>query len=76
MIIFYSKKGCPWCDDARTYMVDKGLQFEEKEVRSNQDFYDEMVQISGQSKAPTFVINGNVLADASAEELEQYLQAK
>jgi monothiol glutaredoxin len=76
MIIFYSKEGCPWCDDARTFMVDKGLEFDEKEVWSSPEFYDEMVELSGQSKAPTFIIDGTVLADSSAEELEQYLQTQ
>lgn len=76
MIIFYSKRGCPWCDEARTYLVKSNLQFEEREVHGNQDYHDEMVSLSGQTKAPTFVIDGHVLADASAQELDEYLKTK
>jgi len=74
MITFYSKEGCPWCDDARKYMEENNIQFTEKEVRNNKDFLDEMIKISGQSKAPTFVIDGVVLADASAKELDDFLK--
>lgn len=76
MIIFYSKKGCPWCDDARMYLEKNNLEFEEREVRDNRVFFDEMVEHSGQTKAPTFIIDDVVLADASAEELNTYLASK
>lgn len=73
MIIFYSKVGCPWCDEARAYLKNKGLEYEEKEVRSNPEYMQEMIDHSGQEKAPTFVIDGVVLADASAKELDDFL---
>jgi len=73
MITFYSKEGCPWCDDARTYLQKNNLEFQEKEVRGNKEYFDEMVAVSGQSKAPTFVIDGIVLADSSDTELAKYL---
>ena len=49
------------------------LAFEERDIINRPEFFDEMVQKTGQTKQPTIEINGKVLADVSGEEVEAWL---
>ena len=53
-----------------------GIPFEERNVSENREFMIEMVEKSGQTFAPTFDIDGEVLADVGADEVEAYLKEK
>ena len=75
-IIVYTKIGCPWCDDALAFLQKNHIIFEEREVRSNKTYFDELVQKSGQEKTPTFDIDGEILADSDAGQIEEYLKKK
>ena len=49
------------------------LEFEEKDIIKNPAFRWEMEQKSGQQLSPCVTINGEMLADVSGDEVEQYL---
>ena len=49
------------------------LQYEEKDIIKNPAFRWEMEQKSGQQLSPCVTINGEMLADVSGDEVEQYL---
>lgn len=74
MIIIYTKTGCPWCRDALAFLRDNKITFEEREVLSNPEFFEELKTKSGQSKTPTLDIEGEILADTDAETIEQFLK--
>ena len=75
-IIVYTKKGCPWCDDVRSFLQEKGIVFEEREVLSNKKYFDELVSKSGQTLTPTLDIDSEILADSDVEAVRVYLQNK
>lgn len=75
-LIIYTKTGCPWCIDALNYLKTKEIPFEEREVRSNPDFMRELEEKSGQSKAPTLDLNGEILADTDVEAIDLFLKEK
>lgn len=75
-IIFYSKTGCPWCNEVRDLLVEKGVEFEERDVIKNPDFYSELLNKSGQDKAPTLDIDGDIIPDTDAQEVSEYLKKK
>ena len=75
-MILYTKTGCPWCNAARDFLKEKSVHFEERNVTENPDFMKEMVEKSGQSKAPTVDIDGHILADTDAEAIGAYLKEK
>jgi len=75
-LIIYTKTGCPWCIDALTYLKNAGIEYEEREVRSNPNFMKELEEKSGQSKAPTLDLNGEVLADTDAQAIDLFLKEK
>ena len=67
----YVKTGCPWCVELEAYMTQKGINYEQIEVLSNADKFNEMIAISGQSKAPVVVIDEEVFADTDKEAMEK-----
>lgn len=72
--ILYVKAGCPWCEKALSYFKGEKLDLDVREVRSNQPFMEQMVKISGQSKAPTFVHGDFVVADFDVAEFKAALE--
>lgn len=71
--ILYVKAGCPWCTEAESYLNKKRIPFERREVRSNAAAMKEMVELSGQTKAPTMKLGKAVLADFGVDELIPFL---
>ncbi len=69
-IILYTKKGCPWCKGVLDLFAEKGVVYEEREVIGNKHYFDEMLAKSGQTKAPTLDIDGDILADTDREAVK------
>jgi len=74
--VLYLKTGCPWCDEVVEYLEAKGIAFEAVVVSGNREALNEMVELSGQSKAPTMDWDGEVLADFGVDELVPFLRGK
>jgi len=74
--ILYVKTGCPWCREATDTLNEYDIAYEEVVVSGNSEAMTAMVELSGQSKAPTMDWNGEVLADFGAEELVPFLKAR
>ena len=74
--ILYVKEGCPWCEEAESELHKLGVKYERREVRSNPAYFNEMKEISGQSKAPVLDIDGRILADFGIEQLPGFLKVK
>ena len=72
--ILYVKIGCPWCAEVLEYFHAQKLPFEKITVTGNPDAMGEMVNLSGQSKAPTMDWDGEVLADFGVDELIPFLR--
>ncbi len=71
--VFYTKTGCPWCEEARQVLDSRGIAYDEKVVSSDPEAFAEMRRISGQSKAPVLDWSGDILADFGTAELEPFL---
>lgn len=68
----FIKPGCPWCDDALDWFAARGIAHETLDVTSDRRAWDEMRQLTGQTKAPCLDANGEVLADFGVDELEPW----
>ncbi|WP_269525053.1 glutaredoxin family protein [Coraliomargarita parva] len=66
--ILYVKSGCPWCREALSFFDQHGVELDVRDVYANPKDMDAMVQISGQTKAPTFEFDDFVVADFSVDE--------
>lgn len=74
--ILYIKTGCPWCDDVIEYLDKKKIEVETIVVSGNREAMQEMIDLSGQSKAPTMDWHGEVLADFGVDELVPFLKKR
>ena len=72
----YIKPGCPWCDDAIDYLDSKGIRYKTVVVSGDRAAMQAMLDLSGQTKAPTMEWDGEVLADFGVEELIPFLKAR
>ena len=75
-IILYTKTGCPWCKGVLDLFAEKGVEFEEREVRGNENYMNELVAKSGQQKTPTMDLDGEITADSDREQIAAILKAK
>lgn len=74
--ILYIKPGCPWCDEVTDYLDKKKIEVRTVSVSHDRDAMQEMVNLSGQSKAPTMDWHGEVLADFGVDELVPFLKKR
>lgn len=72
-IKLYSRPMCSWCQDAKRYLKEHSLTFEEIDVGRDPAAYEEMQRLSGQTYVPTIVVDGHVLADFDVAQLEKFL---
>lgn len=71
--ILYVKRGCPYCKTAKDYLDQQQVSYQEIEVRSDPAEMKTLEEVSGQSKTPTLVWGGAVLANFGTDELEIFL---
>ena len=69
----YIKPGCPWCISAIAYLENEGYDYTKIDVINNDDAFDEMRELSGQTLAPTMTYGSLLLADFGVPELEKFL---
>ncbi len=72
--ILYVKTGCPWCEEVLEYLDGRSIAYQKITVSGNPDAMEEMIDLSGQSKAPTMNWDGEVLADFGVDELVPFLK--
>ncbi|QTN31775.1 glutaredoxin family protein [Akkermansiaceae bacterium] len=74
--VLYLKAGCPWCTEVEEYLGKEGIAVRKVMVSGNREAMAEMVELSGQSKAPTLDWEGEILADFGVDELLPFLEGK
>ncbi|MDQ8202998.1 glutaredoxin family protein [Pelagicoccus sp. SDUM812003] len=74
--ILYVKSGCPWCIDAESFLKRNKIPYTRREVLSDAAAMKEMVELSGQRKAPTMKLGNDVLADFGVDELIPFLKKR
>lgn len=72
-IVAYLKPHCGWSRGVRAIFEKHNLSYEEKDIINDPANYAEMVQRSGQTLSPCVVVDDQMLADVSGEEVENYL---
>jgi glutaredoxin len=68
----FIKPYCGWCDKAIRWLDDHDVEYETIDVIANDDAFDEMEKLSGQTLAPVIDVNGEILADFGPDELERF----
>ena len=75
-IVAYLKPVCGWSNGVRSVLRKYNLEFEDKDIINDRTVYSEMVRKSGQPLSPCVEVDGEMLADVSGQEVEEYLVSK
>jgi glutaredoxin 3 len=68
----FIKPYCGWCHDAKDWLDERGIRYEELDVISDSTARKEMRELSGQTLAPTIDVDGEILADFDTDQLEKF----
>jgi glutaredoxin len=68
----FIKPGCPWCDEAIEWLDQHRIAYEQLDVIRNAEARGEMRELTGQTRAPSIDVDGHLLADFGADELETW----
>ena len=71
-IRLFIKPYCGWCQEAKEWLDDHGVDYETLDVITDAAARKEMIAISGQKLAPVIDVDGEILADFGADELEEW----
>lgn len=73
-IRLFIKPGCPWCIEAREWLDARNIKYDTLNVTSDTAARQEMLELTNQTKAPSIDVDGKILADFGADELEVWWQ--
>jgi glutaredoxin 3 len=68
----FIKPYCGWCDEAMAWLDERGIGYELLDVIADPVARKEMFALSGQTLAPVIEVDGQILADFGADELEAF----
>lgn len=71
-VVVYTAPGCSVCKAEVKYLSQRNIDFTEKNIRTDLDAMQEMVEINSQS-TPTTVIDGEVIIGFDKERISEKL---
>lgn len=72
-IIIYTTPYCPYCQAAKKFFKQQGLEYQEIDVSQDPVKAQEMVQKSGQMGVPVIDIDGQIIVGFQKQRLEEAL---
>lgn len=75
MIKIYTTQTCPYCVMAKDYFKQKGVQYEEIDVSSDEKAREEMINKSNQMGVPVLDIDGAIIVGFNRSEIDRVLGA-
>ncbi len=74
MIKIYTTQTCPYCVMAKDYFKQKGIQYEEFDVSSDEKAREELMKKSNQMGVPVMDIDGAVIVGFNRAEIDKALK--
>jgi glutaredoxin-like YruB-family protein len=72
-VTVYSTPTCPYCNMAKQYFKEKGIEFVDYNVAENPEKAEEMIKKSGQQGVPVIDINGKIIVGFNKAEIDKAL---
>jgi glutaredoxin len=73
-ITLYKKAGCPWSAAVIGFLNELGVPFDTRNVTTHPLYAAELEKKSGECVSPTLDVDGEILADASVEDVARLLE--
>lgn len=71
--IVYTTTWCPYCQEAKEYLTENGVPYEEKNIELDLKTRAEMIQKSGQLGVPVLEIDGKLIVGFAPTEIDKAL---
>lgn len=71
-VVVYTQPGCGPCMMVKGFLKNKGVEFEERNIREKQEYYNELIN-DGYRTTPVTYVDGKVIAGFDPEKLEKEL---
>lgn len=75
-ITLYKKAGCPWSAAIIGFLNELNVPFEIRNVTTHPKYAAEVEKKSGKCMSPTLDFDGEILADASVEDVAKALEKR
>lgn len=75
-VIVFSTPTCTYCNAAKRYLREKGIQFKDVDVSRDTAAARDMLRRSGQMGVPVIDIAGKIVVGFDRPKIEQYLGIK
>ena len=72
-MIVYSTPTCPYCNQLKAFLDEKGVTYEKKDVAADTTARNEMVQKSGQLGVPVSDIDGTIVVGFDQAKISELL---
>lgn len=72
-VTIYTTPTCSWCKMTKAFFKEHNVEYQEKDVSTDQVAADEMVKKSGQMGVPVIDVDGNVVVGFDKAGLTQLL---
>jgi len=69
----YSTSTCPWCMQAKQFLKENKIEFQNFDVSGDQLAADEMMAKTGQMGVPVLDIDGEIIIGFDKEKIKQAL---
>lgn len=76
MIKIYSTPSCPYCHQAKDFLKEHNIEFEDVNVAEDEKARDEMIEKSGQMGVPVIDIDGEIIVGFDKAKLSELLKIK
>lgn len=73
-IVLYSTPTCPYCEMAKNYLKEKGLEFKEINLASDQEATKKIVRKTGQLGVPVIEIGDKFIVGFDQVKIDQLLR--
>jgi len=70
----YSTPTCPWCKKVKEFLQQNNVEFDDKNVASDTDARNEMMEKSGQMGVPVLDIDGKVIVGFDQDAIKTALK--
>lgn len=72
-VIIYSTPVCPYCQAIKDYFNENDIEYEEKDISSDKEARDEMIEISGSRGVPVVDIEGEIITGFDKQKIASIL---
>ena len=74
MLTVYSITSCPWCDKAKRYLKQKGVEYDERNIELNADDAAACEKLSGDTMVPVITNGTDYVVGFDREKIDALIK--